>query len=387
MAGNPEEDHPMGEASQHVFRIGTRESILAKVQTDEVVRELKKKWPDAQHEYKIVAMTTTGDKNQKTALHKFNEKALWTQELEALLQNGELDLVVHSLKDMPTQLPIDLELGCVTKRNDPRDAFVIKPTLVGKYHSLGDLPEGSVVGTSSLRRIAQLKQHYPHLRYTDVRGNIGTRLSKLDNPESEYSAIILAAAGLHRVGMAKRITTYLSKDNGGMLHAVGQGALGIETRKDDKRVEDLLSRIGCQRTRRQALAERSLMRTLEGGCSVPIGVETTWLPKPMEGSGIGVKPAEDYDKLTGVAISSPESSEPASEGDDGLTDEMAMSAIVVSLDGSETAEVDSRKMVLNGEDAEQFGLEVAKLLIDKGADKILERIQLNRGIIHAQGEA
>ena len=375
-------------SSTQTFRLGTRQSMLARVQTDEVIKELKKVWPD--HKYEIHAMTTTGDNNQKTALHKFNEKALWTQELEVLLQSGELDLIVHSLKDMPTQLPMDLELGCVTKRKDPRDAFVIKPTLADRYRSLSDLPEGSVVGTSSLRRIAQLKAHYPHLKFADVRGNIGTRLSKLDNPDSEYSAIILAAAGLLRLGMGNRITTYLSKDNGGMLHAVGQGALGIETRKDDRRVQELLRRIGCNRSTRQALAERSLMRTLEGGCSVPIGVETEWIPRRnvlIEGSGVGVKPAEDYHNLTGVATSGPENSASHLQGDEALTDEMVMRAVVVSLDGQEAAEVGTRKIVSTVEDADQFGWEVARLLVDKGADKILEGITLNRGIIHEQGDA
>ena len=120
-----------------------------------------------------------------------------------LLQSNELDLIVHSLKDMPTQLPVDLDLGCVTKRSDPRDALCIKPTLREKTKGLSDLPDGAVVGTSSLRRIAQLKRKFPRLKYTDVRGNIGTRLRKLEDPDSEYSAIVLAAAGLQRLGMLR----------------------------------------------------------------------------------------------------------------------------------------------------------------------------------------
>ncbi|KAK5167806.1 porphobilinogen deaminase [Saxophila tyrrhenica] len=387
MAAAPDVDSE-AKTSTQTFKIGTRASLLAKVQTNEVVNALKKAWPD--YHYEIVAMTTTGDNNQKTALHKFNEKALWTQELEVLLQSGDLDLIVHSLKDMPTQLPHDLDLGCVTKRQDPRDALVIKPTLVDKYRSLAELPEGSVVGTSSLRRIAQLKKHYTHLKFTDVRGNVGTRLAKLDNPESEYSAIILAAAGLARLGMDRRVTTYLSKDNGGMLHAVGQGALGIETRKGDQRVNDLLSKICCERTMRQGLAERSLMRTLEGGCSVPIGIETEWVSKRSfspEGSGIGVKPAEDYHKLTGVAVNSPENSSAPLDAEEALSDELVMRAIVVSLDGQEAVEVETRKLLNSREDADQFGWEAARLLVDKGAKEILEAITLNRGIIHEQGDA
>jgi len=374
-------------SSQHTFHIGTRKSLLARVQTDEVVKALKAAWPD--HHFEIHAMSTTGDDNQTTALHKFNEKALWTQELEVLLQNKQLDLIVHSLKDMPTQLPHDLILGGVTKREDPRDALVIKPTIVGQYKSLAELPEGSVVGTSSLRRIAQLKRHYPHLKFADVRGNIGTRLGKLDAPESEYSAIILAVAGLARLGMGQRITQYLSESNGNMLHAVGQGALGIESRKDDKRVEELLAKIGDERTTRAALAERMVMRTLEGGCSVPIGVETEWVSRKGildSDVGLGVKPAEEYHKLTGVAETDL-GGKTAEETTGDLTDELIMRAIVVSLDGQETAEVETRKRIMSRDDAHEFGLDVARQLVSKGADKILKSITLNRGIIHEQGDA
>ncbi|KAK5117827.1 hypothetical protein LTR85_008802 [Meristemomyces frigidus] len=378
---------PASSSAKQTFHVGTRQSILARVQADEVVKALRAAWPD--HAFEIHAMSTTGDNNQKTALHKFNEKALWTQELEVLLQQNELDLIVHSLKDMPTQLPVDLILGCVTKREDPRDALVIKPTLAGKYKSLAELPEGSVIGTSSLRRTAQLKRHYPHLKYADVRGNIGTRLAKLDNPDGEYSAIVIAVAGLERLGMGNRITTFLSKNNGGMLHAVGQGALGIESRKDDERVKELLAKIGCERTTRAALAERSLMRTLEGGCSVPIGVETEWVSRKGildPDVGLGVKPAEEYHKLTGIAETGL-GGKSAEEKTDDLTDELIMRAIVVSLDGQETAEVETRRRLTTQEEADEFGWEVAKQLVAKGADKILQGITLNRDIIAEQGDA
>lgn len=388
----PQDDGPLKvikathqtEQSQ-VFRIGTRRSILARVQADEVANALKEQWPE--HTFEIHAMSTTGDNNQKTALHKFNEKALWTQELEVLLQSKDLDLIVHSLKDMPTQLPADLELGCVTKREDPRDALILKPTLLGKVKSLKDLPEGAVVGTSSLRRTAQLKRFYPQLQFQDVRGNIGTRLGKLDDPNSDYSAIVIAVAGLERLGMTSRINSYLSKSNGGMLHAVGQGALGIETRRDDTKIAELLAKIGCDRSTKQALAERQLMRTLEGGCSVPIGVETEWIPKKRFHDthvGIGVKPAEDYDQTTGVAIGG----EPSAQGQDlELTDELIMRAIVVSLDGQHVAEIETRRRITTNDQANELGFDAAKLLVEKGADKILEQVQLNRGIIKDQGNA
>jgi hydroxymethylbilane synthase len=344
---------------------------------------LQKAWPE--HAFEIHAMSTTGDNNQKTALHKFNEKSLWTQELEVLLQDNKLDLIVHSLKDMPTQLPIDLILGAVTEREDARDAFVLKSSYEGKYKSLADLPEGAVIGTSSLRRSAQLKRAYPGLRFADVRGNIGTRLSKVDDPESEYTAIVIAVAGLARLGLTHRITSYLSKSSGGMLHAVGQGALGIESRKDDKRVAELLAKIGCDRSTRAVLAERQLMRTLEGGCSVPIGVETEWTTKTAYSSasaGVGIKPADTYDQLTGVA-----KTETTAEASAELSDELVFRAIVVSLDGKDAAEIETRRIVLTYEDANDLGFDAAKLLVKEGADKILKQVQLNRGIIEEQGNA
>ncbi|KAK1072271.1 porphobilinogen deaminase [Friedmanniomyces endolithicus] len=400
--------HPSSSPPQDAtttFHIGTRSSLLARVQTDIVLSLLRAAWPKCKFE--THSMKTAGDNNQTTALYKFNDKALWTQELEVLLQERKLDLIVHSLKDMSTQLPIDLELGCVTARGDPRDAFVMKASLVGKYKSLAELPEGSAVGTSSLRRTAQLKRSHPHLRFADVRGNMGTRLSKLDNLESEYSALILAVAGLDRLGMSSRVTAYLSKADGGMLYAVGQGALGIEVRKDDAKVKELLSKIGCERTTRAVLAERSLMRTLEGGCSVPIGVETEWVKRKGvldPEVGVGAKPAEDYHNLSGAATSKTASDSPTpssqtngveahadnttvdlNEGE--LTDELVMRALVVSLDGSEIAEVETRRRLTSREEADEFGWEVARQLVAKGADKILEGIGLNRKIIGEQNEA
>ncbi|KAM0722150.1 hypothetical protein Q7P37_001591 [Cladosporium fusiforme] len=380
------------------FHVGTRRSLLARVQTDQIVSLLKKQWPT--HEFEIHAMATTADNDLTTALYKFNEKSLWTAELEIKLQRGELDFIVHSLKDMPTQLPADCALGCVTARNDPRDALVVKPTLAAGIRTLSDLPKGSVVGTSSLRRVAQLKRHFPHLAFADVRGNIGTRLAKLDNPDSEYSAIVIAVAGLERLGMTDRITSYLSKDNGGMLHAVGQGGLGVEIRSNDTRTQKLLAPIVSERTMRAALVERGVLRTLEGGCSVPIGIETSWVSKKTSltsnagtGVGIGIKPAEEYHHATGVAqeptntqMGMATSTNTAARDDDsdGLTDELDVRAIVVSLDGQEAAEISTMRRITSRDDAEEFGIEVAGMLVQKGADKILKDITLNRHIIEKQ---
>lgn len=322
-------------------------------------------------------MDPLGDRDKTTALHAFNAKSLWTSELEALLEASELDLIVHSLKDMPTQLPNGLVLGAVFAREDPRDALVLKagllPANTGSRQSLGaeeilkSLPAGSVIGTSSLRRSAQLKRKFDHLVFLDVRGNVPTRLRKLDGGERvdgfrdtdderreeereerpAYAALILAAAGLIRLGLGDRITAYLSSKDGGVLHAVGQGALGVEIREGDEKILGLLGGLGDWRTERACLAERSVMRTLEGGCSVPIGVETEW---------------EDGDTLI-------------------------MKAVVVSLDGSEAVEAEEKMIVKTKEDAEEFGMVVAKTLVHKGAGKILEAITLNRKAVAEQGNA
>jgi hydroxymethylbilane synthase len=345
------------------FHVGTRRSLLARVQTDQIVSMLKKHWPT--HHFEIHAMATTADNDLKTALYKFNEKSLWTAELEVLLQNKEIDFIVHSLKDMPTQLPNDCILGAVTERNDPRDALVVHPTLASSIRTLSDLPKGSIVGTSSLRRVAQLKRHFPHLAFKDVRGNIGTRLAKLDNAEIEYSAIVIAVAGLERLGMTDRITSYLSKDNGGMLHAVGQGALGIETRKGD--------------------------------------VETNWLSKKSSltsnagtGVGVGIKPAEEYHHLTGVAqeptnsqmgLTTSTNAAARDDSSDGYTDDLDIRAIVVSLDGQQAVEAATQRRISSRDDAEEFGIEVARMLVEKGAGDILKEITLNRHIIEEQKNA
>ncbi|KAK5138633.1 hypothetical protein LTR04_004332, partial [Oleoguttula sp. CCFEE 6159] len=314
------------------INIGTRRSLLARIQTDIVEKALKEAHPERR--YEIHAMSTMGDKNQVTPLHDFGAKALWTHELEALLLEGKLDLVVHSLKDMPTQLPPSLTIGSIFAREDPRDALVVSPSLASTHRTLASLPGGSIIGTSSVRRSAQLKRLYPHLRFADVRGNVGTRLAKLDSPPPEgphYAALILAAAGLLRLGLGERITALLSKRDGGMLHAVGQGALGIEIREADDETRRILAKVGDERTARACLAERSLMRTLEGGCSVPIGVETEWVRRSRTpagpgagGVGVGVMPAASYETPSGKAAdahAAAHSSSPSNPTPDGSSDE------------------------------------------------------------------
>ncbi|CAI4214812.1 unnamed protein product [Parascedosporium putredinis] len=297
--------------------VGTRESALALKQTHLVIEGLQKLRPDIKFE--VNAMKTIGDKDQLTALYKFGGKGLWTNELEAKLEVGAVDIIVHSLKDMPTTLPEGFILGC---------------SLEGKYKTIGELPKGSVIGTSSIRRIAQLKRRYPHLEFADVRGNIQTRLRKGDDEEGPFSAIILAAAGLLRLDFGDRIAQYLDSASAGILHAVGQGALGVEARKSDKFVLNLLKEFEDNQTMLACWAERSVMRTLEGGCSVPIGVETRW-----------------------------------------VNGRLRLSATVVNFEGNQFADVEEEAAIETQEEADIFGREVARKLTEKGADKILDAIK------------
>jgi len=203
-------------------RIGSRKSQLALVQTHWVQAELSKAFPDITFE--VSTMETQGDKILDVALSKIGDKGLFTQELEDDMLSGDIDFAVHSLKDLPTNLPEGLRLGCVTKREDPADALVVHPKHQDKQ--LDTLPEGAVIGTSSLRRLAQLRHHYPHFKFKDIRGNVNTRLRKLD--EGEYDAIVLAAAGLNRLDMSDRIHQILSSDISYMPLAKAHSALNAE---------------------------------------------------------------------------------------------------------------------------------------------------------------
>lgn len=269
-------------------------------------------------------------------------------------------------EDMPTQLPDNLELGAILEREDPRDALLISPRLP-KDTTLATLPQNATIGTSSVRRAATLRKLFPHLQFADLRGNVGTRLAKLDAEDSPYSAIILAAAGLKRMGLDSRISQYLSSTSGGMLHAVGQGALGIEIRKGDDSTKALLNKVQCERTTRACSAERALLRALEGGCSVPIGVETSW--RGGKGVAIGAQPAKDYD-IHGNAV---EEEEP-----DINDQELVLRTLVVSVDGTESVEYEVARKVRSAEDAEAMGREAALVLVEKGAGKILEKINVEK---------
>jgi len=242
------------------IKIGTRGSLLATTQSSWVKKQIEDHHSGVTVE--LVKITTKGDKIVDVPLAKVGGKGLFVKELEEALIRKEVDLAVHSMKDVPAELPASLHLGIIPKREDPRDVFISN-----QYRSLADLPSGAKVGTSSLRRKAQLAKLRPDLIINDLRGNLDTRLRKLD--EKLFDAIILAAAGLNRLGMSSRATSYFASDE--MLPAVGQGALGIELRRDD---DDLLTGLAFLNDAQTAVtvrAERAFLFRLEGGCQVPIG--------------------------------------------------------------------------------------------------------------------
>jgi hydroxymethylbilane synthase len=243
-----------------VVRIATRKSPLALWQAEFVRDSLLALRPDLKVE--LVKMVTQGDKILDTPLAKVGGKGLFVKELEVGMLQGDADIAVHSMKDVPVEFPEGLHLAVICEREDPRDAFVSN-----EYENIEDLPEGAKVGTSSLRRMCQIRNWRPDLEILDLRGNVNTRLRKLD--EGEYDAIILACAGLKRLGFENRIRTHL--DPGFSLPAIGQGAVGIECRSDDNFINDLIAPLNHSATRTRVLAERAMNYRLEGGCQVPIG--------------------------------------------------------------------------------------------------------------------
>ena len=240
--------------------IGTRGSKLALRQSLMVKEALENLWEGLEVELSIIK--TTGDKITDVPLAKVGGKGLFVKEIEDALLAGSVDLAVHSIKDVPAELPSGLIIGAIPKREDPRDVLVSV-----SYRSLMDLPQGAVVGTSSLRRTVQIRMLRPDLKVETLRGNLDTRLRKVK--EGLFDAVILAAAGIHRMGWHEVIAEYLDPQE--FLPAVGQGALGIEIREDDREIAELVSKIHDKTTAFSVTAERSFLRELEGGCQVPIG--------------------------------------------------------------------------------------------------------------------
>ncbi|OUS28123.1 hydroxymethylbilane synthase [Thalassotalea sp. 42_200_T64] len=246
--------------TQQTLKIATRKSALALWQAEFVKARLEHFHSNLTVE--LVPMVTKGDIILDSPLSKVGGKGLFVKELEVAMLQGRADIAVHSMKDVPVEFPEGLDLEIICEREDPRDAFVSN-TIAG----FADLPQGAIVGTSSLRRQCQIKALRPDLDIRDLRGNVNTRLAKLD--DGQYDAIILAAAGLIRLEMPERIAEFIEPEV--MLPANGQGAVGIECRIDDERVKALLAPLEHHETRLRVLAERAMNRALQGGCQVPIG--------------------------------------------------------------------------------------------------------------------
>jgi hydroxymethylbilane synthase len=302
------------------FVIGTRGSRLALVQAEWVKTQLSILNPGSDISIEIIR--TTGDVKTEP-LSVIGGKGVFTKELEDALFDRRIDLAVHSLKDLPSIIPDGLALAAICEREDPRDALVLPMHSDLNCKSLWDLPENSVLGTSSPRRLAQLKHLRPDLEIKDLRGNVDTRLRKLD--EGQYNALILAAAGLKRLGLKERISLPIPSNQ--MLPAVGQGAIGIETRDDDTAVKDVVRRIDHEETHIACIAERALLRALGGGCQLPIAAHAM---------------------VSGR--------------------ELKIDGLVASRDGKELVR---DQLSGSSDDAEDLGFDLAKRLLDRGADKLL----------------
>lgn len=301
------------------IRIGTRDSLLALWQAEWVKNRLSSIYPE--HEFVLVAMKTKGDKILDVPLAKIGDKGLFTKELEYGLLRGEIDLAVHSLKDLPTILPEGLTIGAFCEREEPRDVFLSKEGI-----RLEDLPSGSLIGTSSLRRKAQLQYYRADLEFADLRGNLQTRWRKLE--ESDMAGIVLAYAGVKRLGWEERITQIISEDI--MISAVGQGSIAIEISSDRQEIQELIKPLNHEETSLAVRAERALMRKLEGGCQVPIGA-------------LGI----------------------VQEG------KVQLKGMVASLDGKQLL-----RAFTEGQNPEEIGNQAAELLIAQGAKAILDQIRV-----------
>ncbi|MDY6820962.1 MAG: hydroxymethylbilane synthase [Deferribacterota bacterium] len=242
------------------IRIGTRGSRLALKQVEQVIENLKAKYPYIETE--VVKIKTSGDKFRDAPLANIGGKGLFLKEIEEVLLKKDIDVAVHSLKDVPAEIPKELEIIATLKREDPRDAFISY-----KYNSLNELVDGSVVGTCSLRRKSQLLRFNKNLKIKDLRGNVNTRLNKLR--KGEYDAIVIAAAGLIRLNLSNEITEVL--DTNIMIPAIGQGVIALETRKDDIDTKNLLGVLNDSESNIAAKAERAFLKVVEGGCQVPLG--------------------------------------------------------------------------------------------------------------------
>lgn len=241
------------------IRIGTRASKLALWQAEFIASELRREYLNL--EVELVKIQTTGDKILNSPLAKIGGKGLFTKEIENALAENKIDLAVHSFKDVPNELPQNFKIAAVTKRANPFDAFVSN-----KFSAIEEMPEGAVIGTSSLRRAAQILNFFPHLKIENLRGNVDTRLKKLD--AGNFDAIILAAAGLERLGYGERITQILTE----IIPAAGQGALAVEIRADDFKTAELVKFLNDEQTFQAVKIERDFLKVIGGSCQIPVGI-------------------------------------------------------------------------------------------------------------------
>ncbi len=330
--------------SKNKIVIGTRGSKLALWQAEWVKSELQRMNPSLKVE--LNKIKTTGDKILDVPLAKVGGKGLFVKEIEEAMLSGEADLAVHSMKDVPTDFPKGLHLAVICKREDPRDAFITaissQQSAVSKkkINSFKDLPKGATVGTSSLRRSCQLLSIRPDLKIVQLRGNLDTRLRKLD--EGQFDAIILAAAGVKRLGWAERITETIEPD--ASLPAIGQGAIGIECRIKDEFINNLIAPLNHSETSICVRAERACLKKLEGGCQVPIAAHAQLVKQGsgVRGQGLGKDPS--------LLII------------DGLVGSVSGDKIIKShIEG-------------NPKDAESLGVKLAEDLLSKGAKEILDEV-------------
>jgi len=339
------------------LRIGTRGSSLALWQANHIAARLAQLHGI---ETEIVRIRTSGDRLQSAPVAQINEqigsesgmKGIFIKEIEDALLANTVDLAVHSMKDVPTEIPRGLAFTAITRREDPRDCLISR-----SGRTLKGLPQGARVGTSSLRRQSQLRHYRPDLEAVDLRGNVDTRLKKLD--AGEFDAVVLAMAGVNRLGATARVSQVLNADV--MLPAVGQGALGIETRSGDRQTSDMVAALDDAETRACVTAERALLHELQGGCQVPLGA---WARLVGSGSLGGRSFSSDNAGGSKEGALAPEGSAPrASE-----SAEILIEAAVFSVDGKEFVRREERG---SSADPAGVGKRLGQILIDAGADRIL----------------
>ncbi len=304
------------------IRIGTRKSKLALWQANYIAERIRK---ELGYEVELIKIVTKGDKILDVPLAKVGGKGLFVKEIEEAMLRNEIDIAVHSLKDVPTYFPEGLDLVAITEREDPRDAF-----LSVEYDSIYEMKKGDILGTSSLRRKSQVMQLKPEVDIHDLRGNVDTRIRKME--ECQYKGIILAYAGLKRLGLQYKVKQVFSPEE--MIPAVAQGFLGIEGRKNDDKIKEVVRVLNHRESELRAKAERAFLKTLEGGCQVPIAA---------------------YAEING--------------------DELSIIGYISDLEGKR---VFKDKMSGNKENAEQIGMNLAQKLLDEGGKEVLEEIYNNQ---------